>query len=439
MKRTIEVFICYSSEDEQMLQELMKQLKVLQQQGVITIWHQRSIKAGTEWKREIDLHLNQAELILLLISPDFMNSDYCYSVEMMRAMQRHRQGDACVIPIILRPVHWQGAPFAELQVLPKGAIPIANEKWHHPDDAYYNVVEGIIEMLRAKNLLDAEPQLPELIPPQKDRRRKAFTLKSIEKQHLRTYATAIIPTITPLITIMLFLVLLFTVLFQNGWCPGLICTPTQPKSAIHPDEISDQNLYVAYLHLQQTTSFELPGAPGQYTLQNLPRTVAAVKSDGEQQAPYRLVITVRNLHQTGYEIYIDSVTLLVYAVPRLANPLNVWNTSSLSYNTTIYKVTYAGEPARSVLSAALQPPGSGSSSTLNQSPHFTGIHQRLPPGEQDEIGLQIDPAYNLQADLQFQVRITYHMANENSTHALTLPNLFEVVFSNASNWHVYSF
>src|SRR5713101_4023783 len=103
---SLKIFFCYAREDEALLNKLKTQLRPLQRQGLIEIWHDRDISAGAEWEREIDKHLNTAQIILLLVSPDFMNSDYCYSIEMKRALERHEQGTAKVIPIILSYVHW---------------------------------------------------------------------------------------------------------------------------------------------------------------------------------------------------------------------------------------------------------------------------------------------------------------------------------------------
>src|SRR5205085_1249843 len=114
----IEVFYSYSHEDERLRNELDKHLSNLKQQGLIVGWYDRNISAGTEWAYEIDAHLNTSQIILLLISPDFIASHYCYSVEMKRAMERHETGEARVIPIILRAIEWKGTPFEKLQVLP---------------------------------------------------------------------------------------------------------------------------------------------------------------------------------------------------------------------------------------------------------------------------------------------------------------------------------
>src|SRR6266480_1195193 len=84
-KRAVRIFCCYAHEDEELLKKLKTQLSPLQRQGFLNVWYDRDISAGTEWEQEISEQLNAAQIILLLISPDFMASDYCYSVEMKRA------------------------------------------------------------------------------------------------------------------------------------------------------------------------------------------------------------------------------------------------------------------------------------------------------------------------------------------------------------------
>ena len=139
--QAIEVFFSYACEDEKLRNELAKHLKVLERQGEITAWYDREITAGTEWKGQIDKHLESAKVILLLVSADFMASDYCYDVELKRAMERHEAGEARVIPVILREVDWQGAPFGKLQALPKNAEPVTN--WPNRDQAFADIARGI--------------------------------------------------------------------------------------------------------------------------------------------------------------------------------------------------------------------------------------------------------------------------------------------------------
>jgi hypothetical protein len=137
----VEVFFSYSHADETLRDELAKHLKLLQRQGVIQAWHDRQITPGGEWKGEIDAHLESARIILLLVSPDYMASDYCWDVETKRAMERHEAGEAMVIPIALRPVDWHGAPFGKLQGLPKDIKPVTS--WPNQDEAFLNIAQGI--------------------------------------------------------------------------------------------------------------------------------------------------------------------------------------------------------------------------------------------------------------------------------------------------------
>ena len=103
----VNIFFCYAHEDEALLKKLKTFLAPLQRQGLVDAWHDRDISAGTEWKREISQHLNSAQIILLLVSSDFMASDYVNNVEMKRALERHKLGEAILIPVILRPFYWQ--------------------------------------------------------------------------------------------------------------------------------------------------------------------------------------------------------------------------------------------------------------------------------------------------------------------------------------------
>src|SRR5215470_11802853 len=142
MLTAIEIFCCYAREDQPLLQQLRNHLMPLQRQGLIQIWSDTNINAGEEWEKAVEQHLEIAEIILLLISSDFMASEYCYSKEMRRAMQRHEQQSTRVIPIVLRPTYWRGAPFEKLQFLPTNARPITDQNWGR-DEALYDVVEQI--------------------------------------------------------------------------------------------------------------------------------------------------------------------------------------------------------------------------------------------------------------------------------------------------------
>lgn len=138
---SVEVFFSYSHKDEDLRDELETHLAMLKREGTIKSWHDREISAGREWAGEIDQNLNSAHLILLLISANFLASEYCYDIEMKQAMKRHEAGEARVVPIILKPVDWNSAPFGKLQALPKNAKPVTT--WADRDEAFLNITQGI--------------------------------------------------------------------------------------------------------------------------------------------------------------------------------------------------------------------------------------------------------------------------------------------------------
>ncbi len=141
MVRAVNVFVSYSHEDEPLRVELGKHLSSLRRSRAIAEWHDRKIDAGAEWAKEIDLNLKSADVILLLISPAFIHSDYCSSVELTQAMEQHEAGTACVIPIILRACDWENEPFAKLQAYPKNAKPVTSSE--NRDEAFLDIVRGV--------------------------------------------------------------------------------------------------------------------------------------------------------------------------------------------------------------------------------------------------------------------------------------------------------
>jgi hypothetical protein len=126
-------------------------LKLLHRQGLISAWHDRKIAAGEEWKDQIDKNLEAAEIILLLISADFIASDYSYDKEMSRALERHEAGRVQVIPVILRDVDWHPAPFGKFQPLPKDGRPVTS--WENKDSAWKDVALGIRKAVEEINAL----------------------------------------------------------------------------------------------------------------------------------------------------------------------------------------------------------------------------------------------------------------------------------------------
>ncbi|MBH8576471.1 toll/interleukin-1 receptor domain-containing protein [Nostocaceae cyanobacterium CENA369] len=139
--QAIKLFYSYAHEDEKLRDKLEKHLSSLQREGFITGWHDRRITPGKEWQNEIDDNLNSSQIILLLVSADFIYSNYCWDVEVRRAMERHEAQEARVIPIILDSVDWMNTPFAMLQALPKDSKPV--KKWGNRSDAFLSIAQGI--------------------------------------------------------------------------------------------------------------------------------------------------------------------------------------------------------------------------------------------------------------------------------------------------------
>src|SRR5215218_1206323 len=139
--KPLRIFCSYAHEDEERLNVLREWLRGLERQGLIEWWHDREIVPGWEWEETIDKNLRTAEVILLLVTPDFMASDYVYEEEIDRAIERHEGGEARVIPIMVRPADWEWASFGKLQALPKDAKPITT--WLNQDEAWLDVIRGI--------------------------------------------------------------------------------------------------------------------------------------------------------------------------------------------------------------------------------------------------------------------------------------------------------
>lgn len=135
------LFFSYSHIDEALRDRLEVHLAGLEREGAISTWHDRRITAGDALGQRIDEHLESADIVLLLVSPDFLASDYCHDVEMQRALARDKEGTARVIPVILRPCDWQHSSFADLLAAPTDGNPIT--KWANEDEAFLDVVQKI--------------------------------------------------------------------------------------------------------------------------------------------------------------------------------------------------------------------------------------------------------------------------------------------------------
>src|SRR5581483_68932 len=151
--KILKVFYCYAHRDKVWRDALERHLEPMRRLHQIITWYDRHIEAGVEWKKEIEAHLNTSNIILILVSHNFLYSDYCYGIEMQRALERHKAGEARVIPIILRPAEWKETPLGELQALPTNGKPITS--WRNRDEAFQDIAREIHNVVRT---LLAQPQ-----------------------------------------------------------------------------------------------------------------------------------------------------------------------------------------------------------------------------------------------------------------------------------------
>lgn len=153
----VKLFYSYSHRDKAHRAKLETHLATLKAQGIIADWYDRMIVAGTEWDEAIHTELEACDVILLLVSPDFLASEYCRGAEVSYALRRHEEKSGWVIPVILRPCDWQYEAFSKLQALPTDGKPIT--KWDNRDEAFLNVAQGIrrtVDQLKQRDIKGAE-------------------------------------------------------------------------------------------------------------------------------------------------------------------------------------------------------------------------------------------------------------------------------------------
>jgi CheY-like chemotaxis protein len=148
----VSLFYSYAHEDEALRDELRGHLKILERRGLLSSWYDREIKAGEDWHARIDEQLQMADLVLLLVSKDFIESDYIFGNELTVAMQRHQAGFATVVPVIVRaididPDDREALPFLSLQGLPTDMRPVTS--WPNRDEAWTNVAKGLRGTIKA--------------------------------------------------------------------------------------------------------------------------------------------------------------------------------------------------------------------------------------------------------------------------------------------------
>jgi TIR domain len=161
----IKIFLSYSHTDEVLRAEFDKHLALLKRQGVVDVWSDHCIRPGEELDSVIDVGIESADIVLLLISSDFIHSDYCFGREMKIAMERHDQKRSIVVPIILRPCDWHSSQFGRLKALPTDGKAVI--KWTILDEAFLDVVQQLRLLISKANVSRESPAepTPSLVAP----------------------------------------------------------------------------------------------------------------------------------------------------------------------------------------------------------------------------------------------------------------------------------
>lgn len=155
------VFVSYSHRDEELRDQLEVQLAMLKRQGLIEVWHDRRLLAGDHLDWTINAELDQADVVLLLISPDFLASDYCYKIEKGRALERHREGTARLVSVILRPCDWTHTDLRQYLVTPTDGRAVT--QWPNRDEAFYDVSKSIRRAIEALGVANAPKETHDYI------------------------------------------------------------------------------------------------------------------------------------------------------------------------------------------------------------------------------------------------------------------------------------
>jgi AAA+ ATPase superfamily predicted ATPase len=160
-RNPLKVFISYCRADERFREELARALSPLVVAREIAVLQDSDIRAGTQWNDEILKLLEEADVVLTLVSPAFFHSNFVVTVEMPKALERANSGQILLVPVVVRPVEWRSTSLAEFQALPRNLTPVS--KWDDRDDAYKEIAAGLreaIEEYRRRRLEEPIPVEP---------------------------------------------------------------------------------------------------------------------------------------------------------------------------------------------------------------------------------------------------------------------------------------
>jgi hypothetical protein len=234
--------------------------------------------------------------------------------------------------------------------------------------------------------------------------------------------------------------MLVLVLLRPAWCPPLLCPSPQliRIPSFHSRGIHDSSLEL-YLIQLQSEAYMIPGDPAHYTEDTLPKSIGVLQADGQNSTGhYHLILGLQSLLRGTYGLTIQSIGLIVKDVSDIPSPLNIWyDHSFISYEKEIQgRAFYFGQERGGFMPAVFASPQGDYSGLQTRLVHLNpaGADQI---GETEQIDLHI--VSQVKADVQFFVQVTYRIDNESVSHTMRLPSLFEVVFADPSDWHLYQF
>jgi hypothetical protein len=160
----VKIFVAYARKDTRLLDKFRSHLSSLEHINEVRIWYDGKIIPSTVWEDQIREQMHQADIILMLLSPDAIASEYFYHKELTDAMERHLRGDAHVVPVILRPCVWEPTPLGRLQVVPRNGKPVT--LWVNRDEAYLDAVKSIQQIV--SKVKDKKQKLPIVVSETRD-------------------------------------------------------------------------------------------------------------------------------------------------------------------------------------------------------------------------------------------------------------------------------
>ncbi len=188
MPTPLKLFISYAHKDEAYLEELQIYLTMLKREGKIEVWTDEALLAGQAWDDKIKANLENADIIVMLVSQPFIASGYITDVEVKKAIERYNKGENVIIPIIIRPCEFSHLEISKFQALPKSAKPIST--WDNQDEAWLDVskqirvlVENLLEKKNKAEITGIETQTESSTQPNSSANTQAAS--SIDKDALR--------------------------------------------------------------------------------------------------------------------------------------------------------------------------------------------------------------------------------------------------------------